>query len=45
MVPGLITYSALISTCAKGSQPERALELFVAMEQQREMPNVILVFH
>ena len=34
MVPNVITYSALISTCEKGKQSERALELFEAMQRQ-----------
>ena len=37
----MITYSALISACAKGKQPERALEVFKAMQQQGIMPHVI----
>ena len=27
-MPNVITYSTLISTCEKGKQPERALEVF-----------------
>ena len=34
MVPNVITYSAQISTCEKGKQPERALELFEVMQRQ-----------
>ena len=41
MLPNVITYSALISACEKGKQPERALELFAAMKQQGVVPNVI----
>ena len=41
MVPDIITYSALISACEKGKQPERALQLFEAMKQQGMVPNVI----
>ena len=41
MVPNVITYSALISACEKGKQPERALELFEAMKRQGVVPNVI----
>ena len=41
MVPNIITYSALISACEKGKQPERALELFEAMKQQGVVPDVI----
>ena len=32
MVPDAITYSALISACEKSKQPERALEVFEAMQ-------------
>ena len=31
---------ALISACKKGKQPEKALEMVQAMEQQRLVPNV-----
>ena len=43
VVPNVITYSALISTCEKSKQPvsERALELFEAMQRQGVVPNVI----
>ena len=40
-MPNVITHSTLISTCEKGKQPERALEVFKAMQQQGVMPNVI----
>merc|ERR1712083_570463 len=33
------TYSALISACEKGSLPQRALELFDAMQQKGLPPN------
>ena len=36
-----VTYSALISACEKGKQPERALELFEAMQRQGLVPDVI----
>ena len=32
VVPDILTYSARISACEKGKQPERALELFKAMQ-------------
>jgi len=41
LVPNVITYNALISACGKGKQPERALELFEAMQRQGLVPNVI----
>ena len=41
MVPNVIIYSALISACEKGKQPERVLELFEAMQQQGVVPNII----
>ena len=41
MVLDVITYSALISACEKGKQPDRALELFEAMKQQGVIPNTI----
>ena len=31
-MPDVITYTALVSASAKGKQPERALEVFEAME-------------
>jgi len=34
LVPDVIAYSALISACTKGPQPERALEPYDAMKQQ-----------
>ena len=33
VVPDAITYSALISACEKGKQPERALKVFKALMQ------------
>ena len=41
LVPDVITYNALISTCEKGEQLERATEIFQAMRQQGMAPNVI----
>ena len=41
MVPNVITYNSLISTCEKGKQPERALELLEAMQRQGVLPDVI----
>ena len=41
MVPDIITYNALISACENGNQPERALELFEAMQRQCMVPNII----
>ena len=41
MVPNVITYSALISACGKGEQPERARKFFEEMKQQGVVPNVI----
>ena len=40
VIPIVITYSTLISACEKGNQPEQALELLKAMQQQGVMPNV-----
>ena len=40
-MPNVITYHALISASEKGLQPERALEVFYAMQQQGVMPDVI----
>ena len=37
----MITYSALISACEKGTLPQRALQLFEAMLYQGLLPNVI----
>ena len=41
VVPAMITYNALVSTCEKGAQPERFLEVFNAMQQQGQVPSVI----
>ena len=43
VVPDVVTYNALISTCGKGAsnQPKRALKLFQAMRQQLLVPNII----
>ena len=41
MVPDEITYNALISACEKGKQPEQAIKLMAAMEQQDVVPSVI----
>ena len=41
MVPNLITFNAMISACQKGKQPERAVELLQAMQQQGVEPNTI----
>ena len=40
-MPNDITYNALITSCAKGTQPAQALEVFEAMQQQRVVPNDI----
>lgn len=37
----LITHSAIISACEKGVQPERAFEVFRAMQRQRVVPGAI----
>ena len=42
VVPDVITYSALISACEKGNEPDRALKLFEAMKQQGIVPDVII---
>jgi len=41
IVPSVITYSALISACAKGQQREQAFGLFEDMKRQSAVPNVI----
>ena len=40
LVPNAITYSALISACAKDAKAARALELVQAMRDQGLVPNV-----
>ena len=42
VVPTTITYSALISACEKGPQPERALDVFEVMQRQDVVPDVII---
>ena len=44
LLPGVITYNALISACEKGALPQRALELFGRMLNQGLLPNVITYF-
>ena len=44
MLPNVISYSALISTCEKGKQPKQALELYGTMQQQAMLPNVITYY-
>ena len=39
--PNMITCIALISAGENGKLPERALEVFAAMERQGMVPNVI----
>ena len=39
--PNVITYSAAISTCEKGSQWQQALELLAEMQAQGLEPDVI----
>ena len=41
VIPDAITYSALISACEKGKQPEQALLVFASMEQQGVVPDEI----
>ena len=41
-VPDAITFCALVSTCEKGKQPGRALVVFLAMQRQVVVPNVII---
>ncbi len=40
MAPDAITYSVLINSCEKCKQPERAMELFEAMQLQGLFPDV-----
>ena len=40
-MPEVITYNATISACAKGHQPERALERLAEMQGRGLDPNVI----
>ena len=42
VVPNTITYSALISACEKGKQPEQALEVSAVMEQQGVVPDILI---
>ena len=41
LLPNVITYSAAISACAKGLQPDHALRLLQDMQHQGLMPDVI----
>ena len=41
MVLNVITWSALISACEKGVQPERGLQLAKGMRRQRVVSNLI----
>ena len=40
VAPVVITYDALISASEKGMQPDKALEVFMAMQQQGVVPHV-----
>ena len=41
LFPNVITFNALISTCEKGHQAEKAVQLFDEMQQRGLEPNVI----
>ena len=41
VVPEVLTYSALISTCEKGAQSEQALGIFAELKRQGLAPGVI----
>ena len=41
MIPNVTTYTALISACEKGEQPELALEIAEEMQRHDVIPNVI----
>ena len=41
LVPDVITYSAAISACEKGQQPQHALQLLQEMQYKGIVPNVI----
>ena len=41
VIPNVVTYSALISACEKGSQLGQALEVFEAMQQQPVGPKIL----
>ena len=40
-MPNVVTYNALMSSCAEGKQPNQAVELFEVMQRQDMVPNVI----
>eukprot|EP00747_Dinoflagellata_sp_TGD_P122231 gnl/TRDRNA2_/TRDRNA2_173576_c1_seq18.p2 gnl/TRDRNA2_/TRDRNA2_173576_c1~~gnl/TRDRNA2_/TRDRNA2_173576_c1_seq18.p2 ORF type:complete len:121 (-),score=35.12 gnl/TRDRNA2_/TRDRNA2_173576_c1_seq18:568-930(-) len=39
--PNVVTYSAAISACEKGQQPEKALELLHQMQERKLVPDVV----
>jgi pentatricopeptide repeat protein len=41
LAPNVITYSAVISACEKGQQPERVLQLLDEMQVRGPTPNEI----
>ena len=41
MVPSIVTYNAMVGICDNGTQLERALELFGAIQQQEVVPDLI----
>ena len=41
VVPDVITYNSLISACAKGKQPKRALEVVSVIQQQGVVFEVV----
>ena len=42
LLPAVITYSAFISACEKGTLSQRALQLFETMLHQGLLPDVII---
>ena len=42
VVPAVMTYSSLISTCEKGKQLARAVDFLEAMQRQGVVPSVIM---
>ena len=41
VVPNVITYSALISACEKGKQPETTMAMFYAIQRQDVVPDIM----
>ena len=40
-MPNVVTYNALFSACEKGKQPTQTVEMFLSMQGQSGVPNIL----